>query len=140
MKVSHLIAGGTAILTLTGTAVAATQVPMVFGHHPPAGWRPPALSATCQRRPVTIRYGKTLQSLKVAISKEETVVDLELKCTRKLALEGGTAGGKPPTDCWGAGVPAVSEAPADKQGYHDEIGLIALQAYLVSVRACEVGS
>lgn len=42
--------------------------------------------------------------------------------------------------CWKNVVPPVSEATPDKQGFRDERGLSAIQAYLVAVRACTLAA
>ena len=132
-----------AAVPLSGIAIAAPfayasgSVPFVFGH----GGTGVPLTAACTRQPVSIPLGRTWMAAKPGVERVWTIQSAELKClTRKVhQLEKQHA--KPaPDPCWGeqAPPPLVSEAPADKQGYHDEKGAAALQAWALGLYECEL--
>lgn len=126
-KKSTTIIAAAMMLVAPAAAQAGTTpvTPDVFGN---GGGDPAPLSATCQRLPVHIPFGRHWLTAKPGVISAFTIIDTELKCvTFHLEAVG---------NCWEPTVPVVAEAPADKQGYHDETGAKQLSSYLQSVRGC----
>ena len=122
-----VVAAFAATIAAPAAAQAGTTpvTPDVFGN---GGGDPVPLSATCQRLPVHIPFGRHWLDAKPGVISAFTIIDTELKCvTFHLEAVG---------NCWKPSVPVVTEAPADKQGYHDETGAKQLAGYLASVRGC----
>lgn len=119
-------------LTIPTAAQSATSpvTPDVFGN---GGGDPAPLTATCQRLPVHIPFGRTWLVAKPGVISAMTIVDTELKCVTFHLIRVGK--------CWQQPIPTVTSrfdhGPA-KPG--DWSGVDQLQQYLVTVRSCTLAA
>lgn len=135
-----------ALLALASTAFAGS-LPLISNHATP-GLQPmifggpgaqPSLAPNCARKQMWITpAGKVWSGAAVDGKKYvfaiSTVMGGQIKCLiHRVDVE------QQPDTCFtqAGPVPATSEAPADKQGYHDTTGLNALRAWATKLSTCE---
>lgn len=101
---------------------------------------PPVLKASCARSvmwltPAGATWAGPQPNGKTFVFSVTNVFDTQIKClvTRLRDTRNELHA---VVNCLTTAVPAVSEAPADKQGYHDEQGLTAIRSYLKQQRDC----
>lgn len=125
----------TAAALATATAAYAGTSPLtpdVFGN---GGGDPAALSATCQRQPVHIPFGRTWRVAKPGVITAMTIVDTELKCVTFHLLRVGNCEKRYP-------VPALPAEPVEKNDHGlgkpgDWAGITQLYTYDAALNARE---